>query len=164
MIQKLKYVNYGIVLEEVPDEISLAINVSGCLYRCEGCHSAYLWDYIGNYLEDDIEKLIDKYKDYITCVCLMGGDHNIIELYKVCKLIKNKYGLKVCIYSGHDTGDIFSTFIADGILDYLKIGPYISKLGGLNSPITNQRMFKIEDGIMKDITKKFQHTPLTNNQ
>ena len=158
MIQKLKYVNYAIVLEEVPDEISLAINISGCPYKCQGCHSQYLWEYIGDYLSDNLNKIIEPYKDYITCICLMGGDQNIIELYEICKRIKEEYGLKICIYTGHNTGDIFAKFIADGLLNYLKIGSYISELGGLNNPNTNQKMFKIENGIIKDITKKFQHT------
>lgn len=156
MIPKLKYANYAIVFEEVPDEISLAINISGCPYRCEGCHSQYLWKYTGNYLKEDLDKIIKPYKEYITCICFMGGDQNIIELYEICKLIKNKYNLKICIYSGHNTGDIFTNFIADGLIDYLKIGAYVSKLGGLNNPTTNQKMFEIKNGIMKDITKKFQ--------
>lgn len=158
MIPKLKYVNYAIVLEEVPDEISLAINISGCIYKCKGCHSQYLWEYTGNYLKEDIEKIINPYKDYITCVCFMGGDQNIIELYEICELIKNKYNLKICIYSGHRAGDVFAKFVANKLIDYLKTGAYISELGGLNNPNTNQKMFKIENGIMKDITKKFQHT------
>ena len=158
MIPKLKYVNYGIVLEEVPDEISLAINISGCPYKCEGCHSKYLWEYTGNYLEEDLDKIIEPYKEYITCICLMGGDQNIFELYKICELIKNKYNLKICIYSGNNTRDIFTKFIANELLDYLKIGSYIRELGGLNNPATNQKMYKIENKTMKDITKKFQHT------
>ena len=39
--------------------------------------------------------------------------------------------------------------------DYIKIGPYIPKLGGLDNVNTNQIMYKIEDGRLIDITSKF---------
>ena len=38
----LKYVNTGIVFQEIPDEVTLAINISNCPCRCPGCHSRYL--------------------------------------------------------------------------------------------------------------------------
>ena len=39
--------------------------------------------------------------------------------------------------------------------DYIKIGAYIKDLGGLKSPTTNQRLYKIEDKKLEDITYKF---------
>ena len=36
----LKYVNTGIVFQEIPDEVTLAINISGCPCHCPGCHFA----------------------------------------------------------------------------------------------------------------------------
>ena len=39
----LKYVNCDIVFQEVPNEVALAINISGCPCHCPGCHSPYLW-------------------------------------------------------------------------------------------------------------------------
>lgn len=137
MSERLKYLSTAIVFQEVPDEISLAINISGCPHRCEGCHSQHLWEYKGNYVSDDIESLIEKYDGYITCVCFMGGDQNLEELNELGELIHNK-GLKVCLYSGDDTLKL------DGVpfFDYVKIGSYKEKYGGLDSPNTNQRMFK----------------------
>ena len=40
-------------------------------------------------------------------------------------------------------------------LDYIKINPYIKSLGGLADKTTNQRMYRIENGAMIDITKEF---------
>lgn len=156
MIPKLKYVNYSIVCEEVPDEISLVINISGCPYQCKGCHSEYLWEYTGNYISDDLESIINPYKNYITCVCFMGGDQNIIELYKLCEQIKDKYNLKICIYSGNNSGVIFSDFIVNRLIDYLKIGSYQKELGGLDKKTTNQKMYRIKKDSIEDITYKFQ--------
>ena len=43
----LKYVNTDIVFQEIPDEVTLAVNISNCPCRCPGCHSEYLWEDVG---------------------------------------------------------------------------------------------------------------------
>ena len=43
----LKYVNSSVVFQEIPDEVTLAINISNCPCHCPGCHSKYLWEDIG---------------------------------------------------------------------------------------------------------------------
>ena len=151
----LKYLGYAIVCEEVPDEISIAFNISGCDRKCNGCHSKYLWKYEGNYLKDDYDNLLTKYKDLITCVCFLGGDQNIEELCELCHIAKS-INLKTCIYSGEESDQLFSKMINDNLIDYLKIGKYKSDLGGLNVIGTNQKMYKIENKTLKDITYKFQ--------
>lgn len=132
----LKYLGHSIVFQEVPTELSLAINISDCPYKCKGCHSTYLWEYKGRYISEDIEALINQH-DGITCVCFMGGDQNPKELNELIDYIHSR-GLKVCLYTGSDT-------IPDNIynLDYLKIGHYSEKLGGLDKPTTNQRFYMV---------------------
>ena len=71
----IKYVNTEVVFQEIPDETTLAINLSGCPCRCPGCHSSYLWDDIGEPLTADaLEALIQANDGMVTCVSLMGGD------------------------------------------------------------------------------------------
>jgi anaerobic ribonucleoside-triphosphate reductase activating protein len=152
--QKLKYTNYDIVFQEVPDEISLAINISGCPHKCEGCHSAYLWNYEGNYISEDIDKILKEYKSLITCVCMLGGDQNVEELNQILSDIKNKYFLRTCLYSGLDSIDTLKETIP--YLDYLKLGSYQHKLGGLQSKNTNQIFYKIINKELIDITNKFK--------
>ena len=148
--QRIKYVSTCIALQEVPDEISLIINVSGCPHRCEGCHSQYLWEYRGNYIVDDISTLIEANKDYISCVCLMGGDYNIPELNLIMEYISH-HGLKTCLYTGLN-------YIPTGLmmLDYIKIGSYKKELGGLDKLTTNQRFYKNVNNQYVDITEVFQ--------
>ena len=43
----MKYVNESVVFAEIPDEVTLAINISNCPCRCPGCHSKFLWGDIG---------------------------------------------------------------------------------------------------------------------
>lgn len=156
MEHKLKYASYGITCQEVPDEVSIVFNISGCNHHCTGCHSEYLWDYTGNYLLYDISSILDKYGDYVTCVCFMGGDQNLIELETACDVVKSR-GLKTCIYSGlpdsQEMIDLF-WFIRP---DYLKLGEYNENLGGLQSRTTNQKFYKFSGDSMRyvDITNVF---------
>lgn len=154
MNNKLKYLGYSIVFQEVPNEVTLAINISGCPHRCEGCHSKYLWEYNGNYISDDLVGLIEKYKGLITCVCFMGGDQNLNELYKLMKIVQLS-NLKVALYTGssdpHTIGYAMSLPV-----DYLKYGPYIEEYGALNSETTNQIMLQRNGDKWDNITYKFQ--------
>lgn len=152
----LRYKGYAIALEEIPNEISLAFNISGCPYRCDGCHSQYLWNYSGDLLIDNIERVLNKYYQYITCVCFMGGDQNIIELEEACEYVKDKYHLKTAIYSGNSNISTFQQLIDLSLIDYLKIGKYIKERGGLSNPKTNQRMYFIQKKDIIDITYLFQ--------
>ena len=142
-MRKLKYSGYTIVMQEVPNEISLAINISDCPYKCKGCHSMYLWDYIGDYLIDDIDNLLNKYNNLISCVCFMGGDQNQDELLYCLQKAKKKK-LKTCLYTGNDDINSISNEIIKN-LDYIKIGRYIEKFGGLNCKTTNQKMFDLNN-------------------
>ncbi|MDF2882196.1 MAG: Na(+)-translocating NADH-quinone reductase subunit [Clostridiaceae bacterium] len=143
---KLKYISYSIALQEVPDEISLVINISGCPHLCEGCHSQYLTKYEGNYLLDDLEELINIYYGMITCVCFMGGDQNMIELDTAIEYVHRK-GLKTCVYSGSDDFSIFKCSLK--YLDWLKIGSYKQELSvdnniqhGIKLATSNQKLYK----------------------
>lgn len=148
--RSLKYLGHSIVFQEVPTEISLAINISGCPYKCKGCHSSYLWEYKGRYISQDIESLINEHNG-ITCVCFMGGDQNPQELNNLIDYVHSRK-LKVCLYTGSNSipKDIFH-------LDYLKIGRYSEELGGLDKSTTNQRFYKrANDDYYIDITSAFQ--------
>lgn len=160
----LKYQTTQIVFREVPDEITLAINISNCPIHCEGCHSPELWEDKGTILSKEIiSKLIEQNKG-ITCISFMGGDSDPNEIQELAKYIKTISDLKVCWYSG-------KTIIADfdySIFDYIKTGRYIKGLGGLDSPNSNQKFYKVVNiynaGIsyflLEDITYKFKELQL----
>lgn len=156
----LKYQNYDIVMAEVPNEVTLAINISNCPCHCVGCHTPELADDIGDELTDKVlDELVEENRSAITCVAFMGGDADPQEVFRLAKYIKKQYQLKTCWYSGRTAlpeGVLFQT-LAD-TLDYIKIGPYIEKYGPLNCKTTNQRMYGLRDsnlGIYDDITSKF---------
>ena len=98
----LKYQGAAVVFQEVPDEISLAINIAGCTRNCKGCHSPHLREYEGALLRNNITDLIMQ-NSGITCVCFMGGDQNLRELRRITRMIRRKWpGLKICLYTGED--------------------------------------------------------------
>ena len=72
----LKYVEHSVTMAEVPQEVSLTISISNCVYRCHGCHSQYLQEDVGKPLIPDLEGLIERYQGLISCVCLMGEGRN----------------------------------------------------------------------------------------
>lgn len=139
---------YTIAFQEVPDEVSLVISVSGCPFHCNGCHSEYLREYVGAQLSNDFSYLLEDYADYVTCICFMGGDQNPSELKQLCAEAKQR-GLKTALYSGNDHCPKYS------FLDYVKIGHYDAKMGGLSCRQTNQHFYQKKNGEWKDITYKF---------
>lgn len=152
----LKYVNTSIVFQEVPDEVSLAINISNCPNNCIGCHSEFLKTDIGTILSPEtLKELLDPYKSDITCVAFMGGDNDPDGVLLLAKWIRESYdnNLKLAWYSGKN--DLPEGFDVKSF-NYIKLGPYISGFGPLKSKTTNQHMYKIdEDGFMNDITFRF---------
>ena len=149
-----KYVDTLVSFSEVPDEISLCIEISNCPCHCKGCHSSYLAEDIGSILNlQTLTSLIDS-NSGITCVCIMGGDANPSKVDDIAQDIKEYYPkLKVAWYSGKQE---LSKDINLEFFDFIKLGPYIEELGPLNSKTTNQRFYKIENNKLIDITYKFQ--------
>lgn len=138
----LKCYNFDIVCQEIPDEITLAVNISCCPNRCPGCHSPWLWEEAGEPMtEDMLAGLIGKYSSAITCFCFMGGDADPGEVERIASWIRKEFpDLKTAWYSGRET-------LPEGFdikcMDFVKLGPYIEKLGGLKSPTTNQALYKV---------------------
>ena len=151
----MKYVDTLVSFSEIPDEITLCINISNCPNKCEECHSSWLQKNIGIELNNyELYDIINK-NSGISCVCFMGGDSNPEEINNLAIKIKSK-NLKVGWYSGNSK-------ISDKIniknFDYIKIGPYLKDKGPLSDKNTNQKMYKIIHftgmDSLKDITYKF---------
>ena len=126
------------MLQEVPDEISLALSISGCDLGCNGCHSSETWvKTYGEELTDEIlHNLLLKHK-HISCVLIYDGVHDVVRLKELLEIIKT-YKLKTAMYTGLE-------YLEPGVvklLDYYKLGKYNKDLGGLASPITNQSLYK----------------------
>ena len=153
----LKVTSFDIVFQEIPGEVTLALNLSNCPCHCPGCHSPHLADDIGEPLDEPLlDSLINRYKSLITCVAFMGGDADPDEVARLAAHIK---GLKTAWYSGRPTypNNQSNQIIPNtqSPFDYVKLGPYIESLGGLKSEKTNQRLYKRVGDVWEDITSSF---------
>lgn len=147
----MKYLDTMVTFSEFPDEITLCINITNCPFHCSGCHSPELWEDVGTKLTvAELDKLIKSNRG-VTCIGFMGGSQKYINA--LAKRIRTKYSeLKIGWYWG---GEIIPKEINNKYFDYIKLGPYIKELGGLDNPNTNQRFYKIENGQLIDWTYKF---------
>ena len=151
----LKYINSDIVFQEIPDEVTLAINISNCPCHCPGCHSHYLWEDIGLPLNPEaIDNFVQKFGSNLTCIAFMGGDGDPKGVNLLAQYVHEEYPqFKVAWYSGRT---VISPLITKNDFDYIKIGPYIKHLGPLKKPTTNQRLYRQNDqGEFEDITSRF---------
>lgn len=152
----LRFVSYDIVFQEIPGEVTLAVNISGCPHRCKGCHSPYLREDAGVLLDESaISGLLQKYGSAVTCICFMGGDANPRQVAALAALSRDKTGgsIKTGWYSGG------ATLPEDALMqhfDYIKLGAYVESLGGLGSATTNQRFYRVENGKLRDSTGDFR--------
>lgn len=137
-----------IVFSEIPDEITLALNISNCQNNCIGCHTSYLRENIGTELTLEILSAEIQKNSGISCVCFMGEGNDHEALINLAKFIHENYpDLKTALYSGRVAveDDLYDIF------DYVKIGPYKKECGPLNEKTTNQRLYKNR----VDITNRF---------
>lgn len=160
----IKYVDTKVVFQEIPDETTLAINISNCPCHCKGCHSSYLAEDIGTPLDEDslVELLLDN--KGITCIAFMGGDSDPEYINWLASIMRdmndsepgNWADVKIAWYSGRQE---LSPDIDLENFDYIKLGPYVEEKGPLSSRTTNQVMLQIDNSygksIVKDITSRF---------
>jgi anaerobic ribonucleoside-triphosphate reductase activating protein len=86
-------------------------------------------------------------------VTFLGGDWDKEGLYKLFQVCKS-YNLKTAMYSG-DQPSMLQIYVNLLHPDYIKIGPFINECGGLSSPKTNQRFYKLSGNEYHDVTKIF---------
>lgn len=148
----IKYSDSFVVFEEIPDKVSLALNITNCANNCPGCHSPELALDMGQELtEDTIDRLI-KGNAGANCFLFMGEGRDYKRLLELVMYIKEKYPyMAVGVYSGRD--EVEDEYYK--VFDYVKVGPYKQDLGPLNKRTTNQRLYKMVDGVKTDITERF---------
>lgn len=150
----------SVVIEEIPDMLTLAVEISNCKGRCEGCHSPILREDIGEELNAAAVDRMFEDNFGVNCFLLLGEGNDPDSLLRIADYIRSAHGVKVALYSGRED-------VEDAVwraFDYVKVGPYIPEKGPLNSPTTNQRLYKVEhrDGQWSktDITSHLQHRGL----
>ena len=135
----IKYVPQftSVVLEEIPDRVSLAVEISNCRGHCPGCHSPFLKDDIGRELTPEIIAGLVGDNFGVNCFLFLGEGQDPDELVKLAAYVRT-LGLQPALYSGrYEVEDSYWE-----VFDYVKVGPYVAEQGPLNEPTTNQRLYR----------------------
>lgn len=137
-----------VVVEEIPDRVTLALEISNCPGNCKGCHSPFLQTDIGEELTTDIIDGLIADNFGVNCVLLLGEGKDPEALRTLARHVRSAHpNMEVALYSGRSVveDDLFDIF------DYVKTGPYIAECGPLNDRNTNQRLYHHRT----DITSRF---------
>ena len=149
----------SVVLEEIPDRVSLAVDISNCRGNCVGCHSPFLKKDIGRELTPEVIDRLVADNFGVNCFLFLGEGRDPEALLDLAEHV-HSLGLEVAVYSGRETvEDIFWNYF-----DYIKLGPYRPECGPLNNPSTNQRLYRVENARPVDITARFWHRGLEGNR
>ena len=142
----------SVVMEEIPDRVSLAVEISNCRGNCLGCHSPFLRKDIGRELTADIIDRLVADNFGVNCFLFLGEGRDPEALLDLADHVRSK-GLLAAVYSGREeVEEVFWDHF-----DYIKLGPYRPECGPLNSPTTNQRLYRrSEEGEWEDITFRLQ--------
>ena len=140
----------SVVLEEIPDRVSLAVDISNCRGNCPECHSPFLKKNIGRELTPEVIDRLVSDNFGVNCFLFLGEGRDPETLLDLADHVRSK-GLRAAVYSGREeVEDIFWNHF-----DYVKLGPFRAECGPLNNPATNQRLFALTAGRWEDITFRF---------
>ncbi len=145
-----------IVLEEIPDRVTLAIEITNCQGTCQGCHSPFLRKDIGEELtEAALDALLDD-NFGADCLLFLGEGNDPDALLRLAAHVRrSRPAVELALYSGRSSVEKE----IEGMFDYVKIGPYIAERGPLNERTTNQRLYYRGE----DITSRFWRKEDTDN-
>lgn len=143
----------NVVLEEIPDRVTLAVEISNCQGSCVGCHSPFLKEDIGEELTPEAVDSLIAANFGVNCFLLLGEGRDPDAVLAIAAHLRSHHpSLETAIYSGRTEvePELFDAF------DYVKVGPYIPAYGPLNKETTNQRLYYHRE----DITSRFWHRGL----
>jgi len=151
----IKYVPQmtSVVLEEIPDRVSLAVDISNCQGCCVGCHSPFLRQDMGSELTPEIVDSLISGNFGVNCFLFLGEGNDPAALLALAAHIRSAHPkLELALYSGREEVEaaIWEAF------DYVKVGPYRPECGPLNELTTNQRLFYHRADITPQFWRKHQ--------
>lgn len=138
---------------------SFEIYVSGCKGpHCKDCHNPELWDFsIGHdfeYIKQDIEKKIKRFKTLIKNIMIFGGDLNDQNREEAIAFLDFllKFKKKIWLFTRYEITDIDINILNK--CNFIKTGRYLKELTcdknewfGINLATSNQRIFTREEAL-----------------
>ncbi len=103
-------------------EVCSIIFVGGCNFKCPNCHNAPLVlepEKLKSISEADILQTIEGYREYITGVCISGGEATLqTDLHEFCKKLKD-LNLKVKLDTNGKHPMMLEYLIKNKLVDYI---------------------------------------------
>ena len=106
---RINYANIKPIDTADGEGVRVALYVSGCSFKCEGCHNKEAWDY--NYgepfTEETLKTIINALnKNFIAGFSILGGEpldkHNREDVFKIISIIKEKFPNKtIWLWTGN---------------------------------------------------------------
>ena len=171
----LKYVPSmtSVVMEEIPDRVTLAVDISNCQGNCIGCHSPFLKEDIGEPLTEEVITALVRDNFGVDCFLFLGEGRDPETLVRLAGHVRS-LGLAPALYSGR--AEVEDTLW--NAFDYVKVGPYRPECGPLNERTTNQRLYRFTEApadtgtatvchagrTFLDITFRFWHRGIDPNR
>lgn len=135
--------------------VRVALYVSGCLFRCKGCHNQEAQDYKygKKFTETTLNEIIDALKvEYITGFSILGGEpldpKNREDVFRIIEEIHKAVPEKsIWLWTGYEYCEIL-TFIPKEILNYIDVivdGPFILELRDLSLKFRGSRNQRVID-------------------
>jgi putative anaerobic ribonucleoside-triphosphate reductase activating protein len=155
-------VSTGITLNEVPDHVAFYFEIGNCTQNCPHCHSPHLT--VQHTLAftsiEDMERMAEHAAEQgATAIAVMGGTTNGISDDDLITILSTLGDiLPVCLYSGSDNAAYDKGIAGHAGIRWLKTGAYHEELGGLSSPTTNQRFYRLEKRYCYNIFGQYVHS------
>ncbi len=140
--------------------IRVSLWVSGCHFKCEGCHGQAYWDNsVGkDFSEDHIDKIVKLLeKDISKDLSILGGEplepYNIKGVTELCQIIKEEYPDK-SIWMW--TGNVFDNIKGFNVFKYVDVvidGQFVKELYNeklLWKGSSNQRCINVQESLKQD--------------
>ena len=125
-------VSSGITMNEIPGRIAVYFELGNCTQGCPGCHSPHLSEQqvLAITPLEELESIAETQATKgANAIVLMGGTTNGIS---------------------DDDAEHDKTIAQKSGVTWLKTGSYQEERGGLSSPSTNQRFYKLTDRFVAD--------------
>ena len=154
----------SVVLEEIPDKVTLAVEISNCQGSCVGCHSPFLKLDIGEELTPAAADAMIADNFGVNCFLFLGEGNDPEALLALATHIRASHPkLELALYSGRTEVEpaLWDAF------DYVKLGPYMAEFGPLNERTTNQRLYHVrrnDPDRVEDITYRFWRKGIDPNR
>lgn len=154
----INYANIKTIDTADGEGVRVALYVSGCSFKCEGCHNKDAWDY--NYGEPFTEETLNYIiehldKNFIAGFSILGGEpldeRNREDVFKIISIIKEKFPNKtIWLWTGNTWEKIIKKEIIPlEILKKINVivdGPFILEKRNLSLKFrgsSNQRVINV---------------------